>query len=90
MNSLIYLYPLFIDGIIHCYPGDSFYPNNPNYTATEHDLEQYAEKTCEECRKMSDNLHRIELKSLQNAEIWHNVELPDNHISPQTTPKPKL
>lgn len=51
---------------------------------------RYAEKTCDECRQMAENLHRIELKSLQNVEIWHNVKLPDNHLSPQTTPKPKL
>lgn len=29
------------DGIIHCYPGDDFYPEIPNYIATEHDLEKY-------------------------------------------------
>lgn len=78
------------DGVIHCFPGDDFYPKKPNYTATEHNLEQYADKTCSECREMAANLHRIELKSLQNVEIWHNVKLPDNHISPQSGAKPKL
>lgn len=78
------------DGIIHCYPGDDFYPKNPNYTTTEHDLDKYAEKTCEECREEAKNLHRIELMSLQNFAIWHNVNLPDNHISPQPIAKPKL
>lgn len=77
------------DGIIHCYPGDDFYPEKPNYTATEHDLDQYADKSCDECRKMAENFHRIELKSLQNVAVWQNVQLPDNHLSPQTSPKPK-
>lgn len=78
------------DGIIHCYPGDDFYPKIPNYTTTEHNFFEYANKTCDECRKMAKNLHRIELKSLQNFAIWHNVKLPDKHISPQTVTKPKL
>lgn len=78
------------DGIIHCYPGDDFYPKKPNYSTTEHDLQQFAEKTCEECRKMATNLHRLELKSLQEVEIWQNVKLPDNHLSPQILQKPKL
>ncbi|XP_031623758.1 nucleoside diphosphate-linked moiety X motif 19-like [Contarinia nasturtii] len=78
------------DGIIHCYPGDDFYPKNPNLEATEHNLEQYADKTCDECRETAKNLHRLELKSLQNFAIWHNVNLPDNHICPQSKTKPKL
>lgn len=78
------------DGIVHCYPGDDFYPQQPNYIDTEHNLEQFAEKTCEECRKMASNLHRLELKSMQDIEIWLNVKLPDNHLSPQTSHKPKL
>lgn len=78
------------DGIIHCYPGDDFYPKNPNYSTTEHDLQQYADKTCDECRQLASNLHRAEIKSLQSAKIWHNVKLPDNHLSPQTTHIPKL
>lgn len=77
------------DGIIHCYPGDDFYPKTPNYSATEHDLDQYIDKTCDECRQMAANLHRIDLKSLQNVTIWQNVKLPDNHLSPQASSKPK-
>lgn len=78
------------DGIIHCYPGDDFYPKSPNYSVTEHNMAQYEDKTCEECRKMAMNLHRAEAKTIQNIEIWQNIKLPDNHLSPQTIPASKL
>lgn len=70
------------DGLISCYPGDDFYPKNPNYATTEHDVEQYADKTCEECRKMSKNLHRLELKSPTDVQIWCTNQLADQHLKP--------
>lgn len=76
--------------MIHCYPGDDFYPKNPNYSTTEHDLELYADKTCEECREMAKNLHRAELKSIQNVKIWHTIESSDQHINPQKPHTSKL
>lgn len=78
------------DGIVHCYPGDDFYPKKPNFFSTEHDLNQYADKTCDECRQLASNLHRMELNSMPDPQIWHNVNLPDNHLNPQTTHKSKL
>lgn len=78
------------DGLIACYPGDDFYPKNPNYFTTEHDLEKYANKTCDECRKMAINLNRAESKSLQDVQIWHTIESTDNHLSPQKLPSCKL
>lgn len=78
------------DGIVHCYPGDDFYPKNPNFFTTEHDLKKYADKSCDECRQLASNLHRMELNSMPDPKIWHNVNLPDNHLNPQTTHKPKL
>lgn len=78
------------DGIIHCYPGDDFYPKEPNYATTSHDLDQYADKTFEDCRKMAKNLHRAEQKSLQDVEIWYSVESTDKHLSPQKPPTSKL
>lgn len=73
------------DGLIHCYPGDDFYPKNPNYNKTSHDLEQYADKTCAECRSMAKNLHRAELKSINEVDIWQNIGNFDDHLSPDTT-----
>lgn len=72
------------DGLVICYPGDELYPNKPNYTITEHNVNQFEDKTCDECRKKVSNLHRTELKSLSNVLIWQNVELPDNHLNAQT------
>lgn len=73
------------DGLIHCYPGDDFYPANPDYNKTTHNLEQYADKTCAECRAMANNLHRAELKSINNVDIWQNIGNFDDHLSPETT-----
>lgn len=73
------------DGLIHCYPGDDFYPKDPDYNKTTHNLEQYATKTCAECRAMATNLHRAELKSINDVEIWQNIGNFDNHLSPDTT-----
>lgn len=73
------------DGLIHCYPGDDFYPNNPDYNKTTHDLEQYATKTCAECRAMAKNLHRAELKSINDVDIWQNIGNFDDHLCPDTT-----
>lgn len=78
------------DGLVHCYPGDEFYPNNPNYSTTEHDLDKYADKTCDECREIATHLHRLEIKSMPSSQIWQNVKLPDNHLSAQTTFESKL
>lgn len=78
------------DGIIHCYPGDDFYPKNPSYTTTEHDVELYGDKTCKECRDMATNLHRAELKSIQDVELWHTIKSPDRHLNPQVTCPSKL
>lgn len=80
------------DGIINCYPGDDLYPKNPNYSTTEHNLNEYEGKSCEECRQMASNLHRTEQKSLSDFQIWQTFELPDNHLSAQAQKnhKPKL
>lgn len=72
------------DGIVSCYPGDDLYPEQPNYSTTEHDVNQYKDKSCDECRQSASNLHRLEQKSLSDAKIWQNVKLPDNHLSAQT------
>lgn len=78
------------DGVVNCYPGDDFYPKNPNYTSTEHDVEEHANKTCEEFRKLAKNLHRSEIKSLQDVQIFHNIKSPDNHLGLQKSHLSKL
>lgn len=83
------------DGLLNCYPGDDLYPKElqlSSYSTTEHDVNQYKDKTCEESRVNASNLHRAEQKSLSDVQIWQNIELPDNHLSAQTaeSPKPKL
>lgn len=78
------------DGIVHCYPGDDFYPKTPNFFNTEHDTDKYVDKTCDECRELASNLHRLELTEMPDAKLWQNVKLPDNHLNPQTMHKSKL
>lgn len=78
------------DGVINCYPGDDLYPKNPNYVITEHNVEEYASKTCEECRQLAQNLHRSEIKSLNDVQILQNIKSPDNHLSPQKSHSSKL
>lgn len=80
------------DGLVNCYPGDDCYPKEPSYSTTEHNFKEFKGKTCEEFRENVRNLHRAELKSLSDVQIWQSVELPDNHLSAQTqeSHKPKL
>lgn len=62
------------DGLIHCYPGDDFYPDKPDYEKTSHEVEKYSNKTCEECRSLAKNLHRAEVKSMSDIELHINVK----------------
>lgn len=80
------------DGLISIYPGDDFYPKEPNYEVTEHNVKQYKEKSCDECRQNVSKLNRAEQKSLAEVQIWQNVNLSDNHLyaQAQETHKPKL
>lgn len=83
------------DGFINCYPGDDLYPKNPNYEITEHNVKQFKDKSCDECRRNASKLHRFEEKSLADFQIWQNVNLSDNHLSAQVAQvqdshKPKL
>lgn len=80
------------DGVISCYPGDDLYPTEPNYLTTEHNPDQYIDKSCDECRRNASKLHRAEEKSLSDVQIWQNVKSSDNHLSAQTlkTHQPKL
>lgn len=80
------------DGLISCYPGDDLYSKNPNYEVTEHNVKQFKDKSCDECRQDASKLHRAEQKSLADFQIWQNVNLPDNHLSAQAQDslKPKL
>lgn len=61
------------DGLIHCYPGDDFYPDKPDFEKTSHDVDKYVTKTCEQCRSLAKNLHRAEVKSLSDIELHKNV-----------------
>lgn len=69
------------NGLISCFPGDDFYPKKPNFVTTAHNLEEYADKTCEDCREMVNNLHRLEIKSPTDVKIWCTIHPADGHIA---------
>lgn len=90
-TTLMFPIPYFTtDGIVNCYPGDDFYPAQPDYKATAHNPAEHADKSCEQFRAMARNLHRAEMESAQPARILHNIQLADNHIGPQTHESAKL
>lgn len=78
------------DGIVNCYPGDDFYPAQPDYTTTKHNPGEHATKSCEQFRALAQNLHRAEMESARPARILHNIQSADNHIAPQTIESAKL
>lgn len=71
------------DGVISCYPGDDLYPKEPSYSTTEHNVDQFKDKSCDECRQNASKLHRAEEKSLSDIQILQNIKLSDNHLCAQ-------
>jgi len=69
------------DGLLHCLPGDDLYPEHPNYHESDHDIDQYADKTMEEMRAMAKNLCRSEQRDMFDVKFFTNVIPRDGHIS---------
>lgn len=78
------------DGFIHVLPGDDLYPEKPNYHESDHDLEQYSDKTIEEMRKMAKNLCRSEQRDMHDVNMVSNVTPADGHISVNFDPISKM
>lgn len=78
------------DGFLHVLPGDDLYPENPNYHESDHDLEQYADKTIEEMRAAARNLCRSEQRDMFDVKMVVNVKSTDGHIILDSDPIAKM
>lgn len=63
------------------YIGDDFYPENPDYYKTSHDMDEHVHRTCEQFRLVAVNIHRLEHTADRHAEIHQNISPLDDHIS---------
>lgn len=70
------------DKIMHVLPGDDLYPAAPNYLDKHSDMGKYEEKTAEEMRHETKNLHRSELDSLYKNYLKTNITPLDQHLCP--------
>lgn len=68
------------DGFLHVLPGDDLYPANPNYKESDHNIEEYADKSFEEMRNMAKNLCRSEQSDMYDVKILCNIPSPDGHL----------
>ncbi|CRL02674.1 CLUMA_CG015795, isoform A [Clunio marinus] len=68
------------NGIIHVYPGDDLYPENPNYYKTNHDISKYDDKTVDELRAMTKSLSRTEQHGFFGVKTIANIPSTDGHI----------
>lgn len=69
------------NGFTLLYPGDDFYPKNPDYENQIPDLEKYQDKTLEEFRKLSKNVHRTEFTSRVDMTLCMNINPLDGHVN---------
>lgn len=78
------------DGFLHVLPGDDLYHEKPNYNESDHNVEEYAEKTLEEMRAMAKNLCRSEQRDFFDVKLVTNVQPSDGHIGIRSDPISKL
>ncbi|XP_055389833.1 acyl-coenzyme A diphosphatase NUDT19-like isoform X2 [Condylostylus longicornis] len=73
------------DGMVAVMPGDDMYPDNPNDQTSTITVE----KTMEEFRKTSKNLHRSEYGTFYDTTFHMNIEPLDGYVFPKHK-RPKL
>lgn len=64
------------DGILHIYPGDDLYPENPNFIDQE-DFKKYMDKSFDELLINASNIHRMDMEKL---ELHINIEPLNGHV----------
>lgn len=78
------------DGFLHVMPGDDLYPENPNYSESDHDIDQFSDKTIEDMRKIAKNICRSEQRDMYDVKLLSNVTTTDGHIDFQSDPIAKI
>jgi len=78
------------DGFLHVLPGDDLYHESPNYNESDHNVEEYAEKTLEEMRAMAKNLCRSEQRDFFDVKFVTNIQPADGLIGIRSDPISKL
>lgn len=78
------------DGFLHVLPGDDLYPENPNYSEADHNVDEYADKSMEEMRSIAKNLCRSEQRDMFDVKMFTNIKPLDGHLSLNSDPVAKL
>lgn len=61
--------------------GDDFYPEQPDYYKTSHNMDEHIDKTCEQFRQVAINIHRTEHTAVGHARIHQTISPFDDHLS---------
>lgn len=78
------------DGFLHVLPGDDLYPEKPNYVESDHDIDQFGDKTFAEMRASAKNLCRSEQRDMFDIKLVTNIKPADGHITLVSDPISKL
>lgn len=78
------------DGYLHVLPGDDLYPETPNYNESDHDIDEYSDKTFDEMRSIAKNLFRTEQRDMFDVKMIVNIKPLDGHINVNSDPISKL
>lgn len=78
------------DGFLQVLPGDDLYPENPNYFETDHDVQQFSDKSMKELRVAAKNLYRIEQRNLYDFKLLNKSSNMKGKITLKENIKAKL